>query len=277
MSAILGIDAAWTEGEPSGVALVARTRRAWKVVAAAPSYAAFVACDRGAPVDWQKRPAGSRPDIAGLLEAARRMTPAEIRVVAIDMPVAKLPFSTRRSADIGISKAFGARGCSTHSPSVRPGALGRRLMDQLDARGFPLETSRRGKRSRPCTIEVYPHAALLALLACDYRVPYKVSRSLRYWPGASRRQRIENILSQLRRVSAGLADVFGRLPVPMPSAGEVQSLVALKKYEDALDAIVCAWVGTRFLEGTAQPYGDDVAAIWVPEALSTLPASRVTP
>ncbi|MDW7774366.1 MAG: hypothetical protein SCH71_15885 [Desulfobulbaceae bacterium] len=38
----------------------------------------------------------------------------------------------------------------------------------------------------------------------------------------------------------------------------------LKRYEDALDALVCAWVGVKFLEGETQPLGDETAAIWCP-------------
>ena len=32
----------------------------------------------------------------------------------------------------------------------------------------------------------------------------------------------------------------------------------------ALDAIVCAWVGACIVDGTAEAFGDQSAAIWVP-------------
>jgi hypothetical protein len=38
----------------------------------------------------------------------------------------------------------------------------------------------------------------------------------------------------------------------------------LKRYEDALDALISAWVGVEFINGRAIPYGDDAAAVWVP-------------
>jgi predicted RNase H-like nuclease len=41
-------------------------------------------------------------------------------------------------------------------------------------------------------------------------------------------------------------------------------LARLKGVEDALDAIVCAWIGAEVMRGRAQPYGDETAAIWVP-------------
>ncbi len=34
----------------------------------------------------------------------------------------------------------------------------------------------------------------------------------------------------------------------------------MKRYEDALDAIVCAWVGIEFLRECAYPLGDETAA-----------------
>jgi hypothetical protein len=37
-----------------------------------------------------------------------------------------------------------------------------------------------------------------------------------------------------------------------------------------VDAIVCAWVGIAVLEGRAEPFGDDDAAIWIPK--DTMPA-----
>jgi predicted RNase H-like nuclease len=40
----------------------------------------------------------------------------------------------------------------------------------------------------------------------------------------------------------------------------------LKSYEDALDGVVCAWVGTTYLSGEVEPIGDDMGAIWKPTA-----------
>jgi predicted RNase H-like nuclease len=39
-------------------------------------------------------------------------------------------------------------------------------------------------------------------------------------------------------------------------------LAQLKRYEDALDAVVCAWVGIQYLEGKARAYGDATSAVW---------------
>ena len=267
MQAILGIDAAWTEREPTGVALIQGDRESCSVVCVAPSYDAFVACSQGAPVDWQaSKFTGSWPNVAELIKASIEMASAELAVVATDIPIAKVPFESRRAADSAISKAFGGRGCSAHSPSaVRPGALGRSLMAQLDAEGFPLATTAPRPDDIRCTIEVYTHPALLALLRRDYRVPYKVLRSGKYWRGASVSERVSNLLAELENINLALGAFFGGAPISLPLGQDVATLAGLKRYEDALDALVCAWVGLRFVDGAAASYGDDSAAIWVPE------------
>jgi predicted RNase H-like nuclease len=52
--------------------------------------------------------------------------------------------------------------------------------------------------------------------------------------------------------------------LPLPPAGA--PAIALKAFEDKLDAIICAWVGICTLDGRAQPYGDAESAIWIPVA-----------
>ena len=54
MSAILGIDAAWTPDEPSGVALIRTTQEgSWECVKFAPSYDAFIESAGGNAVRWE--------------------------------------------------------------------------------------------------------------------------------------------------------------------------------------------------------------------------------
>jgi predicted RNase H-like nuclease len=185
MKVILGIDAAWTATEPSGVALVAGESGKWQCLCVAPSYDSFLACATGQQVDWRAgKFKGSLPDVGRLISAARSIAGEEPTLVAIDMPVSHIEFSDRRRSDQAVSEVFGGKGCSTHSPSsTRPGSLGAKLMADLDKAGYPLATcSDAGNRSGHRTIEVYPHPALLILLNRFYRVPYKVSKSSKYWP-----------------------------------------------------------------------------------------------
>jgi predicted RNase H-like nuclease len=299
---ILGIDAAWTERAPSGVAWLVEEGTGWRVAGCAPSYAEFFALAEGQPVDWTavRSSGGSWPDIEALLAAAQRIERADARVVAVDMPLAIGPCIARRAADNAISSAFGARGCATHSPTPeRPGKLGMDLMRQLYAAGFPLavaqpSSGRSDAASTPLpteppavplaappavplgappaagpaahSIEVYPHPALLRLLGAGYRIPYKVSRSTQYWRGESIETRIGRLLEEFGRIEAGLARELGATSIALPAASSVSTLSSLKRFEDALDALICGWIGSRFLVGRADAFGDASAAVWVPAA-----------
>lgn len=265
--AVLGVDAAWTDGEPSGVALFVERSGAWVCESVAPSYESFLAvAGRGA--DWAGlRVRGSAPDPRALLDASRRIAPgAQVQVVALDLPLAVGPIIRRRAADDAVSRAFGARGCGVHSPSpARPGRLSDAVRRGFRREGFHLATTAL-PRTGPALLEVYPHTALLSLLVAQRRVAYKVSRSRQYWPADSRDRRRARLLAQWRTIlealrrDAGLA-ISPRLftiPASCPSFAE------MKRYEDALDALVCAWVAIEFLRDRADPLGDETAAIWTP-------------
>jgi predicted RNase H-like nuclease len=218
----------------------------------------------GEPVDWEA-PActGSAPPVPALLDAARRLAPgAEAVVAAIDMPLAAGPITGRRPCDDAVSRAFGAFGCGVHTPSAeRPGPVSEALHRGFAAAGFRLATAApiRGARH---LLEVYPHTALLALLRAPYRLEYKASRARRYWPEATPAARRERLLSEWRRILRSLRRAIADVELPLPAAPPPSG--RLKRYEDALDALVCAWVGIEFLAGRAVPYGDAAGAIWSP-------------
>jgi predicted RNase H-like nuclease len=113
---------------------------------------------------------------------------------------------------------------------------------------------------------VYPHPALLTLMNADKRVPYKQSKSKTYWDKADKTQRIANLLQEYQQIKAKLHEAMGpfELPLPAPQPSAELKLATLKRYEDALDALICCWVGTLYAEGKARPLGDDTAAIWCP-------------
>jgi predicted RNase H-like nuclease len=113
-------------------------------------------------------------------------------------------------------------------------------------------------------LESYPHPALLGLLDAPTRVPYKVSRSSRYWPGASREERIRRLEAIHRRIVAALAGRIAAVPAIVPR--EPATLAALARVEHVIDALVCAWVGAEYLAGRARALGDADNAIWAPES-----------
>ena len=269
-SCVLGIDAAWTAHQPSGIALVQRTKAGSKCLAVAPSYDSFLALASGQALDPDQKPRGSRPNPAALLQAAKQLAGEDVSCVSVDMPLATTPITCRRAADTAIASRFGARGCAVHSPSAeRPGAIADQLRADFAALGVPLHTSDSDQPS-PALIECYPHVALLALLNRDYRVPYKVSRSGQYWKAEqlTRRERIERLLDQFRAIKAGLDAHINGIPECIPESSEVTALASLKPVEDMLDGLICAWVGIEYLEGRTIGLGDQTAVIWVPASLA---------
>lgn len=262
---VLGIDAAWTDRQPSGVALVQQQGERWRCLAVAPSYASFLAHAEGLPVDWGACHRGSKPDVRELLNASTHLAGRPVDLIAIDMPLSTEPIGGRRSADQQVSSQYGSRGCSVHSPTTtRPGALADALRSDLEQLGYPLQTTSTHRPTTGGVLEVYPHVAVLALLGCDYRLPYKISRSRRYWPGLPVRQRIEKLLGNFRRIHGALERQIAAIDLPLPEPAAVTTLSALKHLEDSLDALVCAWVAMEHLQVRTRALGDSSAAIWCP-------------
>ena len=273
ITAILGIDAAWSEAKPSGVALIRqREEGGWAYIAAAPSCQSFIQLARGQDVNWLASPVGGQIQPEELLIAiADRWPDTEVTVIAVDMPVANQPVRGRRPCDDAISSAFGAAWAGTHSPRENlPGAVSDDLIGELERLDYWLATCVPDQvdyevRDR-ATIEVYPHPAIVRLLNLEVRLKYKFDKSNRFWPGRSLAQRRERISANLRRLRTGLTtQIIGIREDCIPTDAYLQSRRALKRFEDTLDALVCAWVGACYFEGHAECYGDAAAAIWVPE------------
>jgi predicted RNase H-like nuclease len=265
MTTILGIDAAWTAKQPSGVALVQKHGARWRCIFAAPSYMSFIERADGRLPDWTRTSIGSSPDPESLLHACAQLAREPAALITLDMPVATTPIVGRRVADREVSRTFGAQWCSAHSPGpVRPGSLGAQLSRRFAEVGYPIATAATPPGTLHRLVEVYPHPALLTLLRRDRRVPYKVGKASTYWKGAPIRQRIERLLAEFAAILDGLATRIDDIAIPLPEAAEVRSLAALKPFEDAIDALVCCYVGCEYLAGRCHPLGDETAAVWCP-------------
>jgi predicted RNase H-like nuclease len=264
---VLALDASWTPAGSSGVALVEQTSAGWVCRGLAPSYAAFVGLSRGQPVDWSTANViGSPIKPADLLAAASSILGGgRVTVVAIDMPIATVPIVGRRFSDNQISSVFGRQGCSTHSPGlIRPGQYGHNLTRGFQAAGYAVATGRTAVATADCMIEVYPHPAIVKLMKADFRLPYKISKSAKLWSGQTVDRRIGHLLEQFTGILDRLRAKIHGIDLPIPPMGKTKTLSALKRYEDGIDALVSAWVGIGYLNGTATAYGDHISAIWVP-------------
>jgi len=199
MRAVLGIDAACTETEPSGIAVAAEYPDGWRLVAAASSYQRFCAlADRR--LQPEKRPSGSLPDPRALLVSASVLCGQPVDLVAVDMPLARSPIIGRRVSDNAVSRAYGARKCGTHSPNaLRPGRISALLRDGFEREGYLLLTC---GIMAPGLIEVYPHPALVELAGSNCRLPYKVSKTRSYWPSASPSERRTRLFGMWKEIAS---------------------------------------------------------------------------
>jgi len=267
MSVILGIDAAWTAKNASGVALVVQGRRGWRCEALAASYQEFLKSAYGSGMTPESGSTIEGPPIPALLRSCNIITGGKpVTLIAVDMPVATTEIRGRRVADNSISEFFGKAKCATHSPTpARPGRQSELLRDRCFSEGFKLATSDTRPKSLNHLIEVYPHPALLTLLEETERIPYKVTKTKTYWPDDSLDSRKGKVLGEMTRIRDALARSISGIDLTLPErAGGVESIASLKPFEDRLDALVCAWLGIKFLKGQIKPYGDRTAAIWVP-------------
>lgn len=259
---VLGIDAAWTEHEPSGAALVRKAGSSWRCMAVAPSYKSF-----GSALDWRADVSADGPQFGHLAEACRGLLDGELpTVVAVDMPLSFEDITGRRTADSLVSQRFGHANCSTHSPSAaRPGPVSKALRDQCRAEHLSLITAPTPSDPLPSVLmEVYPHVALLGLMGVEERVPYKASKARKYWPHVAPTDRKRLLVELWAKILTQLRGQIEGIDLPLPTKPEELSLNHLKRFEDALDALICAWVGIEYIEGRALPLGDGTAAIWVP-------------
>lgn len=258
---VLGIDAAWTERNPSGIAVASEAVGGWQLKGAWPSVAHFLADANGQPCP-DKASGGVAP-AADLLEATQKLTGSVPDLVAIDMPLALEPITGRRACDDAISRAYGGKWCSAHSPSAsRPGPISDRLREGFAEAGYPLCIH---EIATPGLTEVYPHAALVELCAEPKRLPYKVGKMRSYWPDTKPQHRRTLLSGEWSSIGTVL-EPYLRDAGAYCSAFEL-SPQQLKAQEDMIDAIICCICAIRALDGGAKTlHGGDLSAIWVPLA-----------
>jgi predicted RNase H-like nuclease len=267
--AILGIDAAWTSNNPSGVALVCNHGNSWECVGIAPSYDLFIRLAEGREVDWNtEKIYGTAPDLYQLCKAATKLLGGRrVNLIVVDMPVAKVQIFKGRKADQAISKMFSGKKCGAFTPKKDwPGAIEEAFSSQCLKLGYQIASAETSVGSTDCLVETYPHPALLALLNMSCRVPYKAGKTTTYWKEEPKKEhRRKNLLCVYNKILKALQCHIAEIPLNLPVASNIHHFTQLKRFEDILDALVCAWVGIEYFNGNAKPYGDHTAAIWVPQ------------
>lgn len=255
---VLGIDAAWTENAPSGVALISiDENETWEIVKIARSYDEFLEDE----IDWTTKAYGSMPDLSRLISYCES-NDWDVDLVALDIPLSSEKIVGRRKCDDIISRIYGGRNASTHSPSPeRPGKISEEIYEQLTDIGY----SWQGTLQEKSFIEVYPHVSIIEMFNYTERLKYKVDRAASYWPNESPERRKFLLKMNLNELRSEIMDLVPNLSEHMPKLSlSENSTINLKGYEDTLDAVVCALTGCYHLNGETIRHGDEVAEIWVP-------------
>lgn len=267
MKSILAVDSAWTIDNPSGVCLLKEKGDQFICIALTPSYESFYALADGVEVTWGREPVGDAPDIKRLLESSEKLLNNQnITLITVDMPISLSPITGRREAENAISRVYGERGCGAHSPSIlRPGKISSLFLNDCLNHDYQLGVVSTAVGKTNCLIEVYPHPALIDLLELEYRFPYKAGNTSKFWPDLSVKERKIKLLSIYNEILTALSLKIKGIPLSIPDNLVERPFSHFKRFEDALDALVCGWIGMKYLAGEAKAYGDSTSAIWVPE------------
>lgn len=218
----IGIDMAWSERNPSGVAVVSGDQR-------------------GLQLEWTE-------SITGSGSVAARLRPLRGDwMVAIDAPLVVPNREGTRPCDREMTHRYGRYHAGCHPANQKKFgrvAPAERLVRQLAADGVerlhqPLPRKRaRGRRA----FEVYPHPAMVELFHLDRIVKYK-------------RGRVAERQAGLAELSELLRQRLSRLDPPLRSNATSKALFrtdpaqlrgrALKGFEDRLDALFCAYLAAH--------------------------------
>ena len=225
----LGLDLAWSAGNPSGLAAL---DVAGNVIDARADLV-----DDAAILDW----------VRGHL--------APTTVLGIDMPTIVPNATGSRRCERELAVDFRAGHAAPHPANRRrfpDGGRARRLLDALRDDGVAERLDVRPRTVGRFAFEVFPHPAHLRLFARPTIFRYK--KKARPWPGVlAEWARYRAALGSLRVADPPLL-VPAWIPVRVGARG-------YKRWDDLLDALSCAYIAAYLWRwGTAEPhariYGD---------------------
>lgn len=161
-------------------------------------------------------------------------------VVAIDAPLIIANLTGQRPCETLVGQRYGARhaSCHTSNLSLYPDATAVKLAHALEAEGFVHAPAPGSNVASRVLLEVFPHAALVALFDLETIIKYKKGSVAQKRAGL---QELRDRIGQLARFDP-----------PLRPNARLQSLLtqdisavtghALKDYEDSLDAVVSAYL-----------------------------------
>ncbi len=217
----VGIDLAWSDSNPTGLALIEGGRESGSLVSTE-----LVETDEEI-VGWvEEKVAGSEA------------------VLAVDAPLTVPNETGRRPAEEVVGKLFsrydaGAHPANRNRLSQWSGRVrGEDIVEKLGEKGFHHDPYLDLHEECRKIVEVYPHPAMVTIFDLERILRYKKKPGRNYdflWGEFERYQ--ENI--------RGLSEEEPSLSKPDLAEKDVQGLrgSGLKEYEDKLDALFCAYTG----------------------------------
>jgi predicted RNase H-like nuclease len=206
----LGLDLAWSDRNPSGLAALDEDGRLLDVRADVRDDAAILAWVRG-----QLGPRG---------------------VIGIDMPTIVRNATGIRPCERELASVFRRYHAAPHPANLRrfpDGGRARRLIDALACDGVVEALDVRAGDPRTIALEIFPHPAHVRLFGLDRIFGYK--KKTRPWPA---------VLAEWSRYRAALAALASADP-PLILGAAIPTAVdarGYKRWDDMLDAISCAYV-----------------------------------
>jgi predicted RNase H-like nuclease len=257
----VGIDLAWSARNPSGVAVLCMAPDADRAVLVEPLPAV---------------PLYSDDEIIAYLEPFIRDGAV---LIGIDAPLTVPNCSGRRPGDAALTRAFARFHAGAH-PANRArleayngGVVrGEALVARLAALGIAHDPVLKLRQPARQVFEVYPHPAMIVLFGLDRILKYKARKGLASGERQIAFRAYQGHLRDLSRAEPAL-DLPQALLDP---ARLTQRGGALKRYEDQLDAVLCAYVALYcwwWADARCHIFGDSVGGyILTPVDARTRPA-----
>jgi predicted RNase H-like nuclease len=184
---------------------------------------------------------------------------SESTVVAVDAPLIVNNTTGSRECELAIGRKFGRFQASCHSNNLTrtPKPAGMRLVAALAPLGFrhDFDIARARQRNGRWLFEVYPHPAMVTLFGLERIHKYKKGSVVQKRGGLAELQRHLWALTEGSRGLIGTPELHELLSSDLLKLkGE-----ALKRYEDTLDALFCAylaWHCWRWGEDRNVQFGD---------------------
>lgn len=190
---------------------------------------------------------------------------ANVSGLAIDAPLIINNITGQRSCEKELSRMYGARKASCHTSNLTlyPGAPSVELGNMFTQQGF----AHLGQPEQShWQVECYPHPAIIEIFGLAERHLYKKGDAAAKREGQIKLAELIRRLAHSPVLKLSVDDRFDSY-LDEPAIREKRG-AALKKNEDALDAIVCTYIAGIYSLGAASTvYGSvDEGYIYVPQA-----------